>query len=588
MALADLLELSNTLAWTLLHCLWQGLLVGAMYGLGKRLSASVAWQHALALGGLLAMLALPAATFWWLQQQPAALAATIEAASGLPALTGAMTASVADAADGGAGAPWAFALVAAWLVGALVISTRLFGDWRLIRAAIREGARPPAALQALLEEQMQRIGLTRPVRLRLTARITTPGVYGLLRPVVLLPTALALSLPRDQIEALLMHELAHIRRADFLANLLALFARTLLYFHPVVHWLCRDLERTRETLCDDLVVGLRVDRLKYARALSTAEAFRQQVPAPLLTATGGELSARVHRILALVPDRRRDQDRAPLLLALAAIVLSLLGLQGVAPEAPFALARPDFRVAYQALTTPAQPRLEIAAAAEAGRVRPQLIRPVVPIAEPASAPDPAPAAPIQRLVPTPLPLSTLASAPPSPLVNTELPPPAPLPTATLPTVAGPTSDAAGAMTTGAKPPRAVRRSEPYYPRNARWQGVEGHVTLSYQLDASGAPVEVRVIEAEPVGQFERAALAAFDRWRFEPAGAGDHRWSQTFEFSLRDDDGRCQPTIGSRICRRAVSATDSLGSSADNGAQRFQRDRIQYGFTRQGATLRVD
>jgi bla regulator protein blaR1 len=600
MALADLFELSNTLAWTLLHSLWQGLLVGALYGLGKRLSASVAWQHALALGGLLAMLALPAATFWWLLQHPAAVASPVELAAGAAALAGQAPALVAGAADAaGGGTAWAFALVAAWLLGAAVISARLIGDWRLIRSAIREGTRPPAALQALLEEQMQRIGVTRSVRLRLTARITSAGVYGLLRPVVLLPTALALSLPRDQLEALLVHELAHIRRADFLANLLALLARTLLYFHPVVHWLCRDLERTRETLCDDLVVGLKVDRLKYARALSTAEQFRQQVPVPLLTATGGELSARVHRILALAPDRRRDQDRAPLLLALAAIVLSMLGLKGVAPEAPFAVARPDFRAAYQSLVLAPAPRLATPALPLAERARPDPIRPLPAVAGVAAATIDAPAAnaaapnPVSPpMPPVVAPAPELAATAPEPLVSaglaslgSELAP-------ALPALAA--VDAAEATATAgtsqAAPPRVVRKSKPYYPRSARWQGIEGYVTLSYRLDASGAPVAVAVTAAEPAGQFEDAALSAFERWRFDPQSAGTETWTQTFEFNLGEDAGRCEAKLGSRICRRPVAAASivSGGGESEPGQHSFDRDRLQHGFTRKGVTLRME
>jgi TonB family protein len=600
MALADLLDLSNTLAWTLLHSLWQGLLVGALYGLGKRLSASVAWAHALALGGLLAMLAFPAATFWWLLQHPAVGSGPVEIAGAAAALAVPATVGAVELAGSGAGAPWAFALVAAWLIGALVISVRLFGDWRLIRTAIREGTRPPAALQALLEEQMRRIGVTRAVRLRLTARITSAGVYGLLRPVILLPTALALTLPRDQLEALLVHELAHIRRADFLANVLALLARTLLYFHPVVHWLCRDLERTRETLCDDLVVGLKVDRLKYARALSTAEQFRQQVPVPLLTATGGELSARVHRILALAPDRRRDQDRAPLLLSLAVIVLSVLGLQGVAPDAPLAVARPDFRAAYLALVAAPAPTPVAAAVPE--RVRPLLILPT-PAADPLPAPTPATIEPQASAAadgaavdPSPLlPAPALTAPAPEPLVGTALAALVadPVPTASLavPAPAAVTVPPADPVAdSGSTPPRAVRRSKPYYPRAARWQGIEGHVTLGYRLDASGAPVSVSVIASEPAGQFEQAALAAFERWRFDAVGAGDGSWTQTFEFNLGDEAGRCEVKLGSRICRRPVGAasTTTGGGALDPDTDRIDGDRLQQSFTRKGATLRME
>jgi TonB family protein len=151
-------------------------------------------------------------------------------------------------------------------------------------------------------------------------------------------------------------------------------------------------------------------------------------------------------------------------------------------------------------------------------------------------------------------------------------------------------EAGAAAMAGGPPPRVLRKSKPYYPRAARWQGIEGHVTLSYRLDAGGAPVALEVIEAEPAGQFEQAAVEAFERWRFDPEHAGNGRWTQTFEFSLGDDAGRCEVKLGSRICRRppAASSTVSGGGEPVPGQLRFDQERLQHGFTRKGVTLRME
>ena len=536
MSFPALQAVTETLAWTLLHFLWQGVLIGAVYGAARQLSGAVRWRHTVALVALIAVLAAPMATFAWLQGGAGSVTVidTANVASAVPATTTAIAAvgeSAPVAADEGLiSNAWSLALVAVWLLGALVITAGLVSDWRLIRRAIRHGVEPPKDLAALFARQMERVGLRRPVRLRLTARITVPGVYGLLRPVILLPTALALSLPREQLEALLLHELAHIRRADCIANVLGLTARTLLYFHPVVHWICRDLERTRETLCDDLVVELKVDRIGYARALSTAEEFRQQVPVPLLTATGGELTERVHRILALPSERNGKRDRAPLLAALTAIGVALVALAGQKTDALLSLARPEFRIVYQTLMAPelAAPQVSVSAGTPT-IATPRIANIVVPPAEDAlvTAPDAeaaltvadAPALPLadasagtafDSVGATPYPTSdpvldadgaTFASL-------SSLPSPGEVSAAPVETLAAVApqeqvsndadvsgGDVAAEAESGAVASqlRSLRRVEPYYPSRALRERLEGSVTVAFRIDDDGSPVGARVV-----------------------------------------------------------------------------------------------
>lgn len=574
-------ELSEALAWMLLHFLWQGFLVGALYAIGKRLSDSVRWQHGLALTALLLLLVLPAITFYALSLISATPVETAAITGGVQSTIQATlpAAGTTDAALAMETSWWSQLLVAIWLLGALVISVRLLGDWRLVRLAIREGAEPPKELEAMLRRQMQRMGLSRHVRLKLTARITTPAVYGLMRPVVLLPIALALSIPKDQLEALLAHELAHIRRADFIANLLTLCARTLLYFHPVVHWICRDLERTREVLCDDLVVDLDIDPLKYARALSKAEEFRQQVPVPLLTATGGELTARVHRILAIDPDKRRKRnDRAPLLLAIAAITASLAGLSGITQEQLLAVTRPEFRAVYGALIAAQQPPAIAKPTPEFEAPSAEALRfqlPAAPdvIVESVAPDDSSRTVEDEVLAPRILPPELITPIDTGELSVADIgirPQPLDVPQ-TYDAAAMPTSaeqdrnPIAAEMTTSpaqvdAMPvsperllpsPTVLHRVEPRYPRSARWQGIEGSITLSYRIDSRGRPVDIAVVSAAPSGVFDKATIAAFNKWRFEPGSESDARYSQIFDFNLGNEDtGRCEMRLGSKICRR--------------------------------------
>lgn len=558
--------LSHTLAWTLLHFLWQGAAVGALYLLASRRAKTTRQQHTLALAALLLLLALPIVTFHQLYSAPgpfppaSSVALSADPVDVSPASAGGALSMTAEAAANSepsrkASATWTYLLVFTWFAGALAIAFRLLRDWRLLRGAIRTGSEPPPELLAMLDRQIRRIGLSRPVRLRLTARITTAGVYGWLRPVILLPTALALCMPRDQLETLLAHELAHIRRADFLSNSLALLARTLLYFHPVVHRVCRDLERTREQLCDDLVVAMDIDRIKYARALSTAESFRQRVtvPVPLLTATGGELSERVHRILDIPAAAHSGRERAPLLLALTATAVTILGLGGTDTARLMNITRPEFQAVYLALTAaPVQPiSVPDVSVVPVTRQLPRLSIPGPsatpdPFRVPVRVADPVQPAPPEAVLEPESP-AFVVSTPSAPMampgIEAEAPP-------TVDSVALPdappsaTVDGAGEET--APRPRVVRQVQPDYPHNARWDGVQGSVTLAYRIDDDGVPRDIRVLSAKPAGLFDRATIDALQRWRFAEGAKGE--FQQSFDFLLGNGE-RCSPRIGTRICR---------------------------------------
>lgn len=539
--------LSHALARTLLHFLWQGAAVGLVYLLALRWAGSPRRRHALALGGLLVILTLPPLTFLQLYGSGDTMAA-----AAAPAADGATAAPNVTAIASAAEAPesWTQVIVFAWLAGAMLIALRLLRDWLQLRAAIRAGSEPPPALLDVLERQMRRLGIRRRVRLCVTARITTAGVYGWLRPTILLPAALALCMPRDQLEALVAHELAHVLRADFIANSLALLARTLLYFHPVVHRICHDLESSREQLCDDLVVALDIDRLKYARALSTAESLRQRVkvPVPLLTATGGELSERVHRILDLDPPAHQGRERAPLVLALAAIALVMAGLSGNDAHRLLSVVRPEVQATYLMLTPRQAPGSISAPNLTFDLPRPRL--PALPAAAMIDEATPAGAAaagaaeaalaqPDLAAMDLPATPDTVAPVPESAATAAEDPPGShALPEATIGTPAG-----------GDRParPRILRQVQPEYPRLARWDGIEGSVTLAYRINGAGEPHDIRVVSATPAGVFEEATIEALQRWRF--AAGADGEYQQAFDFLLARNDGRCEPRMGSKICR---------------------------------------
>ena len=171
--------------------------------------------------------------------------------------------------------PLAPGSVLAWLAGAVLLFLWRLGGWLYLRRLCRRESHPaPAEVQALLKRLLDRLKIRQGVGLLESAWVEVPAVVGWLAPVILLPAGLAAGIAPEQLEMLLIHELAHVRRHDFLANLVQTAIETLLFYHPAVWWVSRTIRSEREACCDDVVVTATGDRLLYARALALIEQLR--------------------------------------------------------------------------------------------------------------------------------------------------------------------------------------------------------------------------------------------------------------------------------------------------------------------------
>ena len=161
--------------------------------------------------------------------------------------------------------PW---LVAAWLTGVVMLAMRLLGGWMRLRSIVRSGRRPNTPLY---DEMVARLGarlrVSRPVRVLESAAVHAPAVIGWLRPVLLVPASMIGGLTVPQLEAILAHELAHVRRHDYAVNMLQTVIETVLFYHPAVWWVSRQVRREREHCCDDLAVATSGDARLFASAL---------------------------------------------------------------------------------------------------------------------------------------------------------------------------------------------------------------------------------------------------------------------------------------------------------------------------------
>ena len=189
--------------------------------------------------------------------------------------------------------PW---ILAVWIIGVFAFLTRLNVGLMVTRRIKLISTHPASAgLHRVFENLKARLEITRSVRLAYSALVQVPTVIGWLRPVVLIPIGCLTGLSSVQIEAVLAHELAHIRRHDYLVSVLQSFVEALLFYHPAVWWVSKQLRIEREDCCDDLAVRVSGDSLAYAKALSFLEEHRSSYPAVSLGANGGALAMRIKR-----------------------------------------------------------------------------------------------------------------------------------------------------------------------------------------------------------------------------------------------------------------------------------------------------
>jgi hypothetical protein len=212
-----------------------------------------------------------------------------------------------------------------WVIGVALFSIRLAAGWRSIERLRRTHVTPAASeLRARVAALAERARVSRPVRVVQSAAVRVPAVVGWLRPVILLPARAITGLTPLQLDAVIAHELAHVRRHDYAVNLLQSLAEILLFYHPACWWISRRIRAEREHCCDDVAVAICGDRLAYATALADLESLRQP-PALALAASDGPLLRRVRRLLAPAPGTGSAPAWAAAILPLAAFAIVIGG-----------------------------------------------------------------------------------------------------------------------------------------------------------------------------------------------------------------------------------------------------------------------
>ncbi|MEJ2216961.1 MAG: M56 family metallopeptidase [Gemmatimonadota bacterium] len=230
---------------------------------------------------------------------------------------------------------WPSMLLALWLAGVLLVLSRLGLGWWLVRRVASTSEKPDDSWLDVLRLEARRIGLSRPPCLALSRAASMPFACGVLRPTIVLPED-ALQWGEERVRAVLLHELAHLRRRDIPLNFLARMACGIYWFHPLVWAAARRLRSESERACDDLVLGAGTRASDYAGHLLEIMRRVRRAHTPAIAvpmARRGEIEGRMLAILEPV-SRRGQPSRRQAALALLGVAALVFPLAALAPAPP--------------------------------------------------------------------------------------------------------------------------------------------------------------------------------------------------------------------------------------------------------------
>ncbi len=309
--------LAKALGWTLFHSLWEGAIVALLLFAALGAIRSARARYVSACIAMLTVLVAFAVTFFRLLPGSAGTAAAMVRAippappdgrEWLPYLSAHLFAEDV--------LPW---LSPFWIAGVILFHLSSFGSWIAARRLRGRGVcRAPDRWQERLIELGKRMRVSPQVELLESCFAGVPLAIGYLRPAILVPIGFLAGMPASQAEAILLHELAHIRRRDYPVNLMQTVVEGFLFYHPAIWWISGTIRAERENCCDDLAVATSGDPRDYAAALTALEQNRWAAHEAALAATGGSLMQRIRRLLNPL-----ERPRAPLTPVFSAGILTV-------------------------------------------------------------------------------------------------------------------------------------------------------------------------------------------------------------------------------------------------------------------------
>lgn len=323
------LQLIDALAWTLVHSVWQialiALATGILLKFLKKQSAQL--RYGLAFSGMVFSCFLCIFTFavqYISSQTGATPVIDLDMDMVTTAFVSQPVNSVLSFLDMYLGL-----IVNVWLLGSLLFLFRFSAGWLHLRQLIRGAVIDPITDSIEFVALKQKFDIKRAILVKASESITSPMVIGFLKPVILIPVGMVNQLTLSEVEAVMAHELAHIKRHDFLLNLFQSIMESVFYFHPGVWYLSKVINKERENCCDDLAILHTGNAVTFAKTLVKLQDldFSPLKPALAMAGTTGDFTQRVKRILN-VPSADNGVLRDRIFTVLLMILFTLVGFNG--------------------------------------------------------------------------------------------------------------------------------------------------------------------------------------------------------------------------------------------------------------------
>ena len=338
-------NIAYALAWTVVHALWQGLAVGLLVAVLFWVfrQSNPKFRYLIGMLGLLLILTGGITTFGTYYVPPSAndtqetIAVVLRATSPIPDTTQDATFVESFVTRHIYGIVWF------WILGVCFFAIRLLGSHFYLhtlrkRSEILQGSE----LQQLVSNIGKRLHLRRKIGVATSSFVQSPMVTGWLKPLILFPVGLVNQLSMEELETILAHEIAHIHRHDYWANIFQSVVETLFFYHPVVWWISNKVRQERENTCDDIAVSLGGNKLLYAKTLLKLQEHAQTTPALALPLIGQKklLLHRIQRILNHPQNKNSIMEKLSIVFLLAILLLGMSS--GTETDA-----RPEFSIESQ-------------------------------------------------------------------------------------------------------------------------------------------------------------------------------------------------------------------------------------------------
>ena len=332
--------IAKKVGWVCLHSIWQGVIVASLLAICLRLIPRNSYtalnaRYLIATLSLVALPILAIGTYLMIELEPletrtqvaavavAPITETFAPEVGMPVILQRVLSTVEP------WLPWASLI---WAIGVTIAAMRIAIGWITIRWIVQR-AQPPTDdnWQIRVQKISQAIGVRTMVKVLISTDISTPSVFGLIKPVILWPAWAMTGISPSMIDAIITHELAHVKRHDMVVNALQLCIEVLFFHHPAAWWISAQVRSEREHCADELAIRAMESanigsRVLYAQSLLTLEETRN-VSAFAMAANGGKLIHRIRRIAGVDQTNASPAKLAAAFLAcfcLAAMVFTLL------------------------------------------------------------------------------------------------------------------------------------------------------------------------------------------------------------------------------------------------------------------------